>query len=228
MAKTTIDKRTLVNIAAGTVAAVAVLFGISQCNGKNAAVRDADVKRDSLLIQMGQGIVNLHSDNEEIKDLIEEHDADIKDLIEEHDADIKDAIAAHDDKVNKNLDTLKANCKPCQKKAKPAKKATAKKPAPAKPAPAKPVPAKPAPVEPQVVNQTPDIYVTPDTVIVHKVPKQQQTVIINGDNNGSVNTGVIIVNGDNSSANNSNGAEKQKNTNADLGRIVSIKRVRCR
>lgn len=206
-----LDKRTWANIAAGTVAVIAIVFGVKQCNDK----RDASYEANQWHKMVNENTETMNNATGTINDLqlvLKEAAAEVaeKDSLI---VDLRDSlIACREEKAK--------DCVPCKKKP-----VTTKKPVPAK----KPVPTKPVPVvTPVVADQTPDIYVAPDTVIVRNTPKPAQTIIINGDNNGSVNTGTIIVNGDNNDVNNSNGTKKQKNENADLGKVVMIKRVRCR
>lgn len=233
-----IDKKTWVNIAAGTVAGVAILFAVSQCNGKRAAERDAKDAQATMLENVCGGVNELRSDTKDIKDMIVVHDADIKEAIATHDADIKDAIKEHDKKVNAKLDSLNVNCKPCQKKKAPVKK-TSVKPAPVKPAPAQPC--KPAPV---VCDETPSIYVTPDTVIVRNAPKPNQMVVVNGENSGTIIvnangivSGNAIVNGDNNTVVNGNNNKVNVDKVAEARRkylesvhtpVVLNARVKCR
>ena len=116
--KKKIEKNTWVNIAAGTVAVIAILFGVKQCGDKQSAQRDAEEVRKSVIVDIRNDVDGLRQDAQ-----------DIKDLIVDHDNDIKDAIAGHDEKVNNKLDTLAAHCdslknsiapcKPCNKKQKP-------------------------------------------------------------------------------------------------------------
>lgn len=110
--KKKIEKNTWVNIAAGTVAVIAILFGVKQCGDKQSAQRDAEEVRKSVIVDIRNDVDGLRQDAQ-----------DIKDLVVDHDNDIKDAIAGHDEKVNNKLDTLAAHCDslkssiaPCNKK----------------------------------------------------------------------------------------------------------------
>ena len=197
------DKRTWVNIAAGTVAVIAIIFGAKQCSDKQGAMRenercrDVAVRIDSAATRIGRGIDDLRKDNGEIKDLIE----------------------AHDEIVNEKLDTLKAHCdkmKPCDCngdakacackpgcdccKCKPAKPAKPQKPRTSRPTqPATPVVTQPTtPVAEQKPAETVRVVADKDSVVVTTTRKPDQAVIVNGDNNGVVivnSNGVVNANG---------------------------------
>lgn len=211
------DKRFWVNVAAGTVAVVAIVFGAKQCSDKNTAVRDAEAARNSVLVDVRNGVDSLRQDAR-----------DIKDLVEQHDEDIKGAIKEHDGRVNEKLDTLAAHCDSLRNSmAKPCKPAPVKKPAAKKPVQAQP--AKPAPV----VDQTPVIFVATDkdTVSIRgNVETPTQTVVITGDNNG-----VVVVNGNGIVRVNNNAKDKVEearqayNDACQTGCTVVLKqRVKCR
>lgn len=187
-----LDKKNWITIAAGTIAAIAIIFGIKECSDKQDAVRDAEDLKNSMLVEVRDGVNDLQKDAK-----------DIKGAIQKHDADIKDAIQEHDKTVNDKLDTLKAHCdkqKPCN--CKPAKK----------PVPAKPAPVKPAPVKPVETKVAVEVVSGENKVIVSKdVAKPDQAVIVNGDNSGTIIfnangivSGNAIVNGDNNTVVNGN------------------------
>ncbi len=122
--KKKLDKNTWVNIAAGTVAVIAIIFGMKQCSDKQSAERATEEVRNSVIVEVRDDVKGLHQDAQ-----------DIKDLIKDHDQDIKDAVAEHDTKVNNKLDTLAAHCdslknsiKPCQPCAKKQTRRTTTKP----------------------------------------------------------------------------------------------------
>ena len=216
------DKRDWANIAAGTVAAIAIVFGISQCNGKDAAVRRAvKESRDSTLVQIGKGV-------DDLRDGVRDLGDGVKDLHEDAE-EIKDMIEEHDETVNQKLDTLKAHCDSMATKVgakKPVKKPVAKK---------KPVvaPIKAEPVKlPEVKDQTPVVLVTKDTVLVRgQTEKPAQTVVITGDNNGNVivnNGGVVNANGNvNGHDNNVNAESEAKRQQALLDQYVSSRNSAC-
>lgn len=230
------DKRDWANIAAGTVAAIAILFGVSQCNGKKNAVRDYDELKSGSAVVLDQ-----------VKDGVSELRKGVKDLRKDAE-EIKDMIEDHDDTVNAKLDTLQArcdrkqdckcndnckggkDCKCCVKK--PVKKPVAKK----KPVVA-PVKAEPVKVA-EVKDQTPVVLVTKDTVLVRgQTEKPAQTVVITGDNNGNVivNNGGVVNANDNVNGHDNNvnsaAAERKRRMYMDACRTtVRIKtgeRVKC-
>ncbi|MBR2286273.1 MAG: hypothetical protein IJ866_02360 [Alphaproteobacteria bacterium] len=190
------DKRTWANIALGTVAVIAIVFGVKQCSDKRAA-RDEAQEWHTLVSKNNTALTDasnaVEAANGRISELNDENSA-LRDTIVVRDstiADLRDSLAVCreakacacqgnktgcDCKDAKN----KCDCCKCEKPAKQAKKPAkpAKKPAkpakpaqpvkPAKPAPVKPAqPAKSAPVKPTPCpEQKTEIVATPDTVVV--------------------------------------------------------------
>lgn len=122
--KKKLNKNTWVNIAAGTVAVIAIVFGMKQCSDKQSAERAAEEAHNSTIVEVRNEVDGLRQDAQ-----------DIKDLIKDHDQDIKNAVAEHDTTVNNKLDTLAAHCdslknsiKPCQPCAKKQTRRTTTKP----------------------------------------------------------------------------------------------------
>ena len=213
------DKRFWTHVLAGSTGIVttliAVLFCVNECSNKEKAESRGDnmyaklVQADSLLNVFQGRVKDLAAENGDLRD-------DNADLLNENGA-LRDTIVVRDSTIAQLRDSLTdcrndktKRCLTCQKKKAPAKSVA-------------------KPVEPVVpaCEQKSEIYVAPDTVIVRNPQKPAQTVIINGDNNGTVNTGTIIVNGNNNNVN-SNISEKQNGGNIDSVKIVRIKRVRCR
>ncbi len=203
MAGTTkkLDKKAWVNIAAGTIAVIAIMFGVKECGDKRDAVRETEDLKKSVLVEVRDGVNDLRKDAKDIKGLIITHDYDVKDL-----------IVTHDRVVNEKLDTLKAHCdkqKPCDCKPvnnnrKPTKPARSTKPVTTVVAqPAARVTDTKTAVE--VVAGQNKVVVKDDTV------KPNQAVIVNGENSGTIIvnangivSGNAIVNGDNNTVVNGN------------------------
>lgn len=162
--KKTLDKRTWVNIALGTVAAIAIVFGVKQCSDKKNAREEAQIwhetvdERNAAVTDASNAISAANGKIRDLRDSV----AVCKDLIAEKDstiAGLRDSLTVCRDakacactgKVGCDCKEAKG-CDKCKKQAKPvAKKPVAKKPA-CKPAPAKPAPVKPAPVKPAPVK----------------------------------------------------------------------------
>ena len=223
-----IDKRTWVNIAAGAVAVIAIVFGVKQCTDKRTARgeaqewqniiernNDALTNAKNAIVAADAEISGLESENSALRDTIVVRDSTIADLRDSL-AVCRDAkaCACQGNKTGCDCKEAKTNCDccKCEKPAKQAKK-------PAKPAkkPAKPAqPAKPAPVKPTPCpEQKTEIVATPDTVVVRtNAHTPTQTVVITGDNNGNVivnANGVVNANGNvNGHDNNVNTTEPQK------------------
>ena len=188
------DKRFWSHVAAGTVAVIAIVFGVKQCSDKQDARQvaqqwRAEVNKKNEIMTEASSV--LASAREEIDILENENDA------------LRDTIAVRDSTIAVLRDSLdicqgkKKECIPCKKKATPAKK----KPVAKKTVSAKPVAAKPA------------VFVTKDTVIVSAdAPKPSQGVIVNGDNNGQI---IINANGIVNANGNVNGHDNQVNKAKD-------------
>ena len=196
------DKRFWVNVAAGTVAVIAIAFGVKQCSDKNVARDSADTWRNEVTKSNG-AMTDAINTIREYGELTE----DLQGIIAQKDS----TIAV----LRDSLDVCR-EAKACKCKTNTAKVGCgcAKKPAPVK----KTTPAKPAPV----CDQKPVVEVVSgeNKVIVRDTDvKPNQQVIVNGDNSGT-----IVVNA-NGIVNTAAQSEQQK-----VYRIHSeiVKKVRCR
>ena len=170
-----LDRSTWISIAAGTVAAIAVTLSAVQCSDNAKMHKNCD--------SVKQELANL---NEKVS----ENTENIK-ILGDNDQKLQNHINRHNERINMledDVDSLKivvdsTACK-CEKPAvkKPAaKKPAAKKPAAKKPDTPKAEPKKDCDVKVEVVSGE-------DKVIVrgNNDNKADQTVVITGDNNGTV------------------------------------------
>lgn len=212
-----LDKRTWVNIAAGTVAIVAIVFGAKQCSDKQDACDEAQewrkiVNDNTAAMNDATGTIN------DLRACLEDSIAEIAE---------KDTLVLQlRDSLNACREKLAKDCVPCNQK----KKATAKK-APAKKAPAKKVCATPvASVAESVCDQAATVFVAPDTVRVRgNSARSDQIVVVNGDNSGTI----IVnsngnVNGNNIANINSDDAQKCEQFHSVRASVVVKRRIRCR
>jgi len=220
------DKRTWVNIAAGTVAIIAIIFGVKQCSDKQDAREEA---------QEWHSIVNRNNETlTDASNALTDANNRIKDLTDSLAAG-KNEIATRDstianlrDSLTTCLDSKACPCKPktkapckCKKKTKTVKVAQK----PCKPAPQKPC------------KTTTDVEVTSGEnkfVVSGACTRPDQAVIVNGDNNGVVivnSNGIVNANDNINGINNTvnsivmDGANKQRC--GTTARIV-LGRSKCR
>lgn len=209
------DKRTWVNIAAGTVAVLAIVFGVKQCNDKEIAREQVKAHKESVREN------NETAKNCDISNVICVLDGRINELTDSLQTS-KEIIAQKDSTIAVLRDSLdvcktgKGRC-PCTPKKTNNNTKPVAKPAPAKPAPAKPV-AKPAPATPVVEVTSGEKKV----VVYEPDAKPDQSVIVNGDNSGT-----IIVNANGIVENNDRKAQEQYKTAKNTVRIYGTKRVLC-
>ena len=168
------DKRFWVNVAAGTVAVIAIAFGVKQCSDKNVARDSADTWRNEVTKSNG-AMTDAINTIREYGELTE----DLQGIIAQKDSTIavlRDSLdVCREAKACKcKTNTAKVGCG-CAKKPAPVKKTTPAKPAPAKPAPV----CDPKPVV-EVVSGENKVIVR-DTDV-----KPNQQVIVNGDNSGTI------------------------------------------
>lgn len=203
--KPAMDKRTWVNIAAGTIAVLAIVFGVKQCSDKQVAREEA---------QGWHARVNQNNETlTDARNALSACEGKIKDLTDEL-ADREDVIAGQDSLILQLRDSL-AVCRegqacPCTKGAKcnckPACPSCKKKPArttrpvrttrPSRPTTTQPT----TPVVEQKPVETVSVVSHKDSVVVTATATQKpdQAVIVNGDNNGVVivnSNGVVNANG---------------------------------
>ena len=209
-----INKRTWVNIAAGTVAVLAIVFGVKQCSDKKEAREEAQ-EWHSLVNNNNETLADaknaLSVRESEVKNLTDSLSAS-KGIIAQKDSTIlvlQDSLAVVNGKLE---DCEKSKACPC-KKPSTAKCGCNKKKTVAKKPVAKPVAQPCKKVEVPVCDQKPVVYVEQEeTKSVVKVDdcakKPDQSVIVNGDNNGTIivnANGIVngntIVNGNNNNVN---------------------------
>ena len=173
-----LDRSTWISIAAGTVAAIAVTLSAVQCSDNAKMHRNCDSVKQELADLNDQVSVN----TENIK-ILGENDQKLQNQVNKH--------TEHINQLENDVDSLKivvdsTACK-CEKPV--AKQPAVKKPAAKKPAAKKPVvkedpktePSKNCDVKVEVVSGE-------DKVVVHGNgdAKADQTVVITGNNNGTV------------------------------------------
>ena len=238
-----INKRLLANIAAGTVAVAAIVFGVKQCSDKNGA-RDEAKNWHALFNEKNEALINASNAKDAANKHIDELKGEVGDLadslifkngvIAQKDSTIlqlTDSLAVVNGKLVECENSKKAK-KDCGCRGK--KKTSVKKPVAE--APAK---------EPCTVVKTPEcdqkpvVFVEKDEkkVVVKDTPKTpDQSVIVNGVNSGTIivnANGIVsdntIVNGNNNTVNSAKQNEllEEYKCGKKPIRVVGERLVRC-
>lgn len=190
-----LDKRTLVNVAAGVVTVIAVAFGVAQCSGKKAEAEKAEafktalekvVQKDTVVagenkntvtIELGQGavnngnivVVNGGTENKSVKAHVNNNDVNVKlcDATKNN----GNIVATNDESVDKVEAVVNNNCKPVSQpvaKQPATKQPAAKQPAAKQPAAKQPAAKQPAAKQPVAKQPVAKQPVNADTVPANK------------------------------------------------------------